>query len=270
MHTACPAAWQAGVDRMFELASTPRDLGEILVQGIQLGRLAFRRLFMLTSMLAFLSLVPTACLVWGAGDQTISMTDLNQMLERLKGPYGWAMLAALLLSLPLRAILLRRVAAASRGQTESMQEDLRNALRAWPWLLVAGIVYAMAVGLGTLLLIAPGLILAISLMFWEYGIVLEGNGPIQALNRSHNLVWGHWWRTLGMLLLVFVPPWMLLAVLSGGLGLDNGNPNDLSITGRDLFEQGVLEMVFISLLGPFIYSVLYVYYHDLKLRKQDI
>src|SRR5690348_10700509 len=66
---------------MFELASTPRDLGEILVQGLRLGRLAFRRLFMLTSLLAFLGLAPTVCLVWGAGDAPISMANLAEMAE---------------------------------------------------------------------------------------------------------------------------------------------------------------------------------------------
>jgi len=251
---------------MFELASTPRDLGEILVQGIQLGRLAFRRLFMLTSLLAFLGLVPTVCLVWGAGDEPISML---QMMDRIRGSYGLAGLAVMVVSLPFRAILLNRIADASHGRTEGLQEELRKALKAWPWLFVAGIVYIVAVCLGAVLLIVPGLILAISLMFEEFGVVLEGYGPIQALNRSHNLVWGHWWRTLGLLILMVLPLWVLLAIVSGLMGIDTGNSADLTITGRGMFEQGVLDMVFFALFAPFGYSILYVYYHDLKLRKQD-
>lgn len=251
---------------MFELASTPRDLGEILVQGIQLGRLAFRRLFMLTSLLAFLGLVPTVCLVWGAGDAPISML---QMMERIRGSYGLAGLAMMVVCLPFRALLLNRIADASHGRTEGLQDELRKALKAWPWLFVAGIVYVVAVGLGMVLLIVPGLILAVSLMFEEFGVVLEGYGPIQALNRSHNLVWGHWWRTLGLLILMVLPLWVLLAIVSGLMGIDAGNSADLTITGRGMFEQGVLDMVFFALFAPFGYSILYVYYHDLKLRKQD-
>lgn len=254
---------------MFELASTPRDLGEILVQGIRLGHLAFRRLFMLTSVLAFFTLIPTVCLVWGAGDTTISMATVSEIIERLRGPYGIAGFVVGVLCLPFRAALLRRIAAASRGQTESLREDLRMALKAWPWMFVAAIVYVLAVMLGMLLLIIPGLILGISLMFGEFGIVLEGYGPIQALNRSHNLVWGHWWRTLGLLILMLVPVWVLLAIVSGLLGIDAGNSAELALTGRNLFEQGVLQMVFFALCAPFFYSILYVYYHDLKLRKQD-
>lgn len=254
---------------MFELASTPRDLGEILVHGLQLGRLAFRRLFMLTSLLAFLGLIPTFCLVWGAGDASISMANLSEMTERLRGAYGVALLGIMLASMPFRALLLSRIAAASRGQTEGLQEELSKALRAWPWLFLAGLIYILAMSLGALLLIVPGVILGISLMFEEFAVVLEGRGPIQALNRSHNLVWGHWWRTLGLLVLMFVPPWVLVAIVSGLLGIDAGNSADMSITGRVLFEQGVLEMVCFALLAPFGYSILYVYFHDLKLRKQD-
>lgn len=251
---------------MFELASTPRDLGEILVQGLQLGRLAFRRLFMLTSLLAFLGLIPTFSLVWGAGDVSISFSGI---LDRLRGPYGLLALAVMVVCLPLRALLLSRIAAASRGQTERLQEELPKALRAWPWLFVAAIVYFLAVCMGTVLLLVPGLILAVSLMFAQYGIVLEGSGPIQALNRSHNLVWGHWWRSLGLLVLMFVPLWVLVAIVSGLLGIDTSSSADMSVTGRALFEQGVLEMVLVAVFAPFGYSILYVYYHDLKLRKQD-
>lgn len=254
---------------MFELASTPRDLGEILVQGLRLGRLAFRRLFTLTSVLAFLGLIPTVCLVWGAGDVNISMATIGEMMERIRGPYGFAGAAVMVIALPFQALLLNRIAEASRGQTEGLREEWRKALRAWPWLFVAAIVYILAVGLGALLLIVPGLILLISLMFAQFGIVLEGKGPIQALNRSHNLVWGHWWRTLGLIILMFVPVWVLVAIVSGLIGIDAGSPTDMSVTGRALFEQGVVEMVFYALCAPFGYSILYVYYHDLRLRKQD-
>lgn len=251
---------------MFELASTPRDLGEILVQGLQLGRLAFRRLFMLTSLLAFLGLIPTVILVWGQGDLPISFT---QMSDQVRGPYGLAGLGDMILCLPFQALLLNRIASASRGQTEGFQEEWHKTLKVWPWMFVAAIVYILAVCLGTLLLLVPGLILLVSLMFAQFSVVLEDRGPIQALNRSHNLVWGQWWRTLGLLVLIIVPLWVLVAIVSGLLGVDSGNASDMSVTGRGLFEQGVVEMVFYALFSPFGYCVLYVYFHDLRLRKQD-
>jgi hypothetical protein len=251
---------------MFELASTPSDLGEILVQGTKLGLQAFRRLFMLTSLMAFLGIVPTACLVWGAGDVAISW---DYMLQHSRGGYGLSGILTLLAGLLLRALLLNRIAAAAHGQSDTLGVELRKAAHAWFWLFIAFIVYALAVGLGMLLLLVPGVILAVTLCFWDFGVVFEGLGPINALNASHNLVWGHWWRTVGMFLLIFLPLSVLLAIVAALLGLDIGGMSDTAATGRVLFEQTVLEMVFAAALGPFVYSIFYVYYHDLKLRKQN-
>lgn len=251
---------------MFELASGPRDLGEILVQGIQLGRLAFHRLFMLMSLITFLGVLPTFCLVWGAGDQIFGY---QEMLAGMRGGYGLAVFIVALLVLPLRAILLNRIAAAARGQSYGLHEELAKAIRVWPWLFIAGIILLLAVCLGFVLLVVPGLILCISLMFEEFGVVLEGYKPVQALNASHNLVWGHWWRTLGLLLIMVLPYYILLSIVGVLLGLDTGGMGQTGITGRALFEQCVLEMIFFAMAGPFFYSILYVYYHDLKLRKQS-
>lgn len=248
---------------MFELASTPRDLGEIVLQGITLGRLAFRRLFILTSVMAFLGLVPTAFLVWGAGDVKM---DLAYMMQSLHGSYGWMGFLMLALALPIRAVVLQRIAAAARGQTYSLSEELRKAMRVWPWLFLAGLMYLAAVCLGLVLLVVPGAILALTLMFEEFGIVLEGRGPIDSLNASHNLVWGHWWRTLGLLLMLFIPLMVLLGIATAVFGLEPASV-DAALTGRMLFAQTVLEMVATAVFGPFIYCVLYVYYYDLKLRK---
>lgn len=250
---------------MYELANGPRDLGEILVQGIRLGHLAFRRLFMLMTLITFLGVIPTFCLVWGAGDRTFGYQEI---LDGLRGSYGLAVFMVGVFCMPLRAILLSRIAASARGQSYGLKEELSAALRVWPKLFIAGVVLLLAVCLGLVLLVVPGVILCISLMFEEFGVVLEGYGPIQALNASHNLVWGHWWRTLGLLLMMILPYYILLSIVSVMLGLDMGGMGDSGMSGRALFEQSVLEMIFFALSGPFFYSILYVYYHDLKLRKQ--
>jgi hypothetical protein len=52
------------------------------------------------------------------------------------------------------------------------------------------------------------------------------------------------------------------------LGIDHGSLEAAAL-GRDFFSQTVLQMVFLAFFGPFIYSILFLYYHDLKLRKQQ-
>ncbi|MGH2961945.1 MAG: hypothetical protein ACRDL3_07110, partial [Solirubrobacterales bacterium] len=71
-------------------------------------------------------------------------------------------------------------------------------------LIVFGILFGIAVGIGFLLLIVPGLIL---LTIWSVGapaIVAEGAGPIEAFGRSRELVRGEGWSVFGTLVVVLL------------------------------------------------------------------
>jgi hypothetical protein len=250
---------------MFELASTPQDLGEIIVQGIALGRLAFRRLFMLSSLMALVYILRTACLVWSAGD---TLVDPAFMMGALLSPKCIAIALLILIGLFLTALFYKRIALAARGQREPLDIELRGALRVWPSLILACMVYFASLTLGLILLVVPGVVLLVSLMFWGFAIVLDGRGPVEALNMSHNLVWGRWWRTLGMLLLLLLPLFILEAAIGGLAGLSPDPGSGPWQTGRIVFGQAVVDMFMRALFSPFIYSIFYVYYHDLKLRKQ--
>jgi len=257
---------------VFELPSLPQEMGEIIIQGLRLGRLAYRRLLNLTTVIAFLGLIPTVVELWGKGDdvsfempEPTDWTSLLALLRQYYSAYGLAALAAGGLVLFPQILLLRRLALAVRGQKDTPREELRQALRLWPWALLAAAIYVLAVGFGLLLLV-PGVILGVSLMFSVYAVVLDGMLPLPALNASHHLVWGHWWRTVGLLLIVYVPLFLLSATLSSALGFDQGPGQALH--ARDIFKQAVLDMVLVAFLSPFVFSIQYLYYRDLKLRKQ--
>lgn len=257
---------------MFELPSLPQEMGEIVIQGLRLGRLLYRRLLNLTTIIAFLGLVPTVAQVWGKGDEVSfdmpSFTDsaaLSEWFRQFYGSYGVTLLIVGALTLFPEIVLLRRIGAAVRGVKETRGEEMRQALKLWPWALLATVLYLLVVALG-LLLIVPGVILGISLMFCFYAVVLDGSRPLPALNASHHLVWGHWWRTLGLMILFYLAFALLDILLSSafGLGLDAGQP----VHARDLFKAAVLDMVLVAFLSPFVFCIQFLYYRDLKLRKQ--
>lgn len=253
---------------MFELASTPQDLGDIILQGIRLGRLAYRRLFTLTSVLAFLGLIPTTVQVWGAHDEvSFDFQSLDAWAHQFTAAYDAVAIIALVLSLLLLAVLIRRIDAAARGQTGATPAELPQAVKVWIWMILAVVIYAIATAVGLILLVVPGLILAVSLMFYMFGVVLEGQKSVEALNASHHLVWGHWWRTLGMVVLVYLPLLVLVSIVVSMLGIGPSGL-DAPLRGRDVFAEAVVEMVLVAMYSPFIYSILYIYYHDLRLRKQ--
>ena len=82
-------------------------------------------------------------------------------------------------------------------------------------LIIWGILSGIAIGIGFILLIVPGLIL---MTIWSVGapaIVAEDVGPIEAFGRSYELVRGQAWTVFGVLVCVFLI--MLVAGLIAGL-----------------------------------------------------
>jgi hypothetical protein len=82
-------------------------------------------------------------------------------------------------------------------------------------LIIWGILSGIAIGIGFILLIVPGLIL---MTIWSVGapaIVVEGISPLDAFGRSYELVRGQAWTVFGVLVCVFLI--MLVAFLVAAL-----------------------------------------------------
>lgn len=125
----------------------------------------------------------------------------------------------------------RVIATDAAGFTMSGSEARRFALRRYAFALVTGLVALLAIGgllvagliawlvplgiVGTptttslfiafvlsLVLLGPGLWLAVMLSMWSSVVAVERRGIIGSLRRSFQLVRGRWWPTLGYLLVV--------------------------------------------------------------------
>jgi hypothetical protein len=88
-------------------------------------------------------------------------------------------------------------------------------------LIIWGILSGIAIGIGFLLLIVPGLIL---MTIWAVGapaIVVEGAGPIEAFGRSYELVRGQAWTVFGILVCVFLimaVAYLVAALIGAAIG----------------------------------------------------
>jgi hypothetical protein len=71
-------------------------------------------------------------------------------------------------------------------------------------LLVVNLVLAVAVPLGLVLFVVPGLFLAVSFQFAAFAVAVEDHGPLAALRRSWALARGERWRLLGLVVLLGV------------------------------------------------------------------
>jgi len=115
----------------------------------------------------------------------------------------------------------------------SVKEVLKKSLPLFWKYLGFAILSGIIVGIGFVLFIVPGVILAVMLCFSMYVLVLEGVSPIGALKRSRELVKGFWWTVFARLIVVGIFA-MALSIASGminnlGTSLVGGNNKNLTV-----------------------------------------
>jgi hypothetical protein len=69
-------------------------------------------------------------------------------------------------------------------------------------LFIMGILVTLAIGLGLILLIIPGIVLGVYLSMSYFSLLLGNKGILGSIKYSWNLVYNNWWRTLGYLLFI--------------------------------------------------------------------
>ena len=108
------------------------------------------------------------------------------------------------------------------GRRDASVGDLiSSAMPALGSLIVFAILSGIAVGIGFILLIIPGLYL---MTIWSVGapaIVAEGRGALEAFGRSHDLVRGQAWNVFGVIVTVFlilIVTTIIVAAIGGAIG----------------------------------------------------
>lgn len=165
-------------------------------------------------------------------------------------------LLAMLASYWLQAALVYGTIATMRGNRASMGETFSRSLGALGAVILLAIVISICVGLGFMLFIVPGIIIAV--MFWVAipAEVVERGGVFASLKRSRELTKGHRWSIFALFVLLVV----LMMVISGALGL---------ILGQ---SEGLPGILFQEVLGMFVSGIWAVItavaYHDLRVIKE--
>ncbi len=95
--------------------------------------------------------------------------------------------------------------------------DLFTAQDVYISFLIAGILYGLAVGVGILLLIVPGVIFAVMWQFYKFCVVDKRLGPVDALQYAGELSKGYRWTILGIDIVLGLLN--VLGVLAFGVGL---------------------------------------------------
>lgn len=95
-------------------------------------------------------------------------------------------------------------------------------------------------------------------------IITEGLNPFTAIKLSVSLVWGNWWRVFFTFLILLIVPTIINFLIFYGIS-KNSAPNLES----SLFLIGISAIIFDIIYTPWIYSVVLLQIHNLKLLKQQ-
>jgi hypothetical protein len=147
--------------------------------------------------------------------------------------------------------VLRSVAA---GEGAAPGGAILAGFEAFTPLFAAVLLAGLGVAIG-LVLILPGIYLAIRWFFVPQAVVIDGQQGLAALRRSGDLVQGRWWRTFGIVLLSQLPA-VLIGVPFASIAAQ---------ADRQLFAL-IGEIVTQAIAAPFVALLATLLYYDLRAR----
>jgi len=254
---------------MYSLPTEPGSIGHTLDAGFKLYFVSFKRVLGL-GILAILSVaVPifAASLMFAISAPEGQKPDVAAFVL-----LGVAVAGAIIFYLWFYLAALCRIGGIAYGQDLSFRACMATGLRRLFPVVVASILYGLALMGGFVLLIIPGFIVWLTLAFYALCIVLEGDGILESLRHSHRLVWGNWWRTATIGTVVLVVYYVVsLSIEVPFMVVEHVLSDPESGEGSKLLEA-LLSMTGSILSGvitfPLMTSVFIVVFHDLKLRKE--
>jgi hypothetical protein len=140
--------------------------------------------------------------------------------------------------------------------TGDLGKAFSSAVTKLPALLLAGLIYAILVGLGLVALIIPGIILAIMFSLNVPAIVIENAGPLGGLSRSRKLVGGRWLKTFTLFLII---------VLIVGFIIFVGNLMAAPLGNFSWLASAIIS----AFVQPILPISLTVYYYSMLGREQQ-
>ena len=170
----------------------------------------------------------------------------------LAGTFGILLgsLVSLVAAFLLQAALVKAVQDVRDGRVDMSVGETVSAARPYLWSVMgASILAAIAIGIGLILIIVPGLILITIWAVIVPVIVIEQSGALASFGRSRELVRGRGWHVFGTLVIVYV----ILLVVNIVLGLIFSALPHVLGSGLSSVISGTLISPFIALVVTLVY-----------------
>jgi len=259
---------------MIARAPAPGRIGGVLGDAVRLYRASFARCLPV----ALVGALFGAAAGWypmlrmnGLKDTPATLAGAMQAMAQLQamarapgvwGSYG----AAALIWLMVRGALLARQSAVASGRLDTFGSALAFALRRLPGMVLGALIWIAATGVGTLLLVIPGMWLGGQLQLWMVAMFAEDIGALRSLGRSWQLIEGNWWRTSTIVsitvLLTLVPS------LFEGAGATIAIAVFRSPAATALIDMQLLSLLISVFTMPMVTVVMLAIYRDLTINRE--
>ncbi|HEY6254878.1 MAG TPA: hypothetical protein VIY51_03705 [Xanthobacteraceae bacterium] len=170
-----------------------------------------------------------------------------------------------------QAVVLYAAFQVMRGRPIDLAESARIGLRRFFPIVGIAIIVPVLVGLASMLLLFPGLMLYTMWFVATPVCVVEQLGPLASMGRSRELTKGHRWKIFGMLLLLLLPAIVVGGIVGAILVSSAGAVGLLSLSAAMTSTLAqILNLIWSAIWTAFFAILIVVTYHDLRVAKEGI
>jgi hypothetical protein len=259
---------------MYTRPSAPLPVGGVVDDAIKLYRASFRaswKISLLGSILFIVSAVYVAASIGPTAATGANPANLLAMVSALVGKTFTFLIALTLVYMIVYVALFLQINQIGQGRPAMGIGALLGAsIRRLPGVFVSTIIFAVAISVGSLLLLIPGIYIWGKLQFWLAAMAADESGAIEALGRSWSATTSNWWRTSVIVAVAII----LLIVLQLVVNLLSGVMVGLVAVAS--LQKGSLMFLVLPQLLSFVWYVFFLpampavqlaTYYDLTLRR---
>ena len=231
-----------------------RQLGDILTSAFELYKANASKLIGIVAVVA----IPAALLGSFFRNVVFDPTDVvdrNWFVSSFVGLVGTAL--AILVAAVLQAAVTRAAAQATIGDPVDVTSSYRWGFSRLGAVLVVAVLLFLVILGGLILFVIPGLIFAVMLSVSIPALVIEGKRGTEALGRSWQLVKGHFWHVVGVVIVSAIITGLVNALLS-------------AIGGDNFFLAWIFDSIGFIITTPFTALVYVLLYIDLRARAEAL
>jgi hypothetical protein len=233
-----------------------RDVGRLFGDALSV----YGRYLWLFILLSAAVVIPADLIVQGLGlEMLTSSYDESPSVAETLVP---SIVEFLVVAPIVAAICIYALHQIAAGDRPSAGEVFVAGFEAFTPLFGAVLLAALGIALGFIVLIVPGIYLAIRWYFVPQTVVIGGARGAGALSRSGQIVQGYWWRTFGLVLLAniaIVIPGLILVLPFGAIA---------ESTDRAVWQL-VGSTLATSVTTPFVALFSTLLYYDLRARAES-